>query len=154
MDDDSGGMREAGSSLIGVLVVLVILGAMAAAVVATLGRDEQTATALSQLTPGGTMDSGTPAAGPIAAGPIAAGPIAASSVAACRADVATLETAMAAVHASSGTYPASLAELQASGLVGDLPEIPGLTFGPEISGGQPTGRILVNGRPADEGCHQ
>ena len=149
MDDDSGGMREAGSSLIGVLVVLVILGAMAAAVVATLGRDEQTATALSQLTPGGTMDSGTPAAGPIAAGPIAA-----SSVAACRADVATLETAMAAVHASSGTYPASLAELQASGLVGDLPEIPGLTFGPEISGGQPTGRILVNGRPADEGCHQ
>lgn len=138
---------ERGSTLVGLVMALVVLGGLAALVVPTLvGGDAG---------PGGlgvgrglvpTVPGASPAGG---RGPAV---IDAASVAACRADVASLETSMATAQAVTGSYPASFAELAARGFVNEVPARPGFTFAPEMTAGSPTGRVTVNGRPAAEGC--
>lgn len=139
------GERELGGSLVGLLVVLVAIGAMAALAVSALSGNLAT-DPLSGLAP--TSPGHEAASGPAGA----AGLTGAAAGAACRSDVATLESAMGAAQAVNGTYPASLAELRAMGFVSELPDRPGLAYSPEVAGTSGTGRILVNGLRADEGC--
>lgn len=75
-----------------------------------------------------------------------------ASAVACQADVATLETSIAAVHAATGAYPSSFEELAAAGFPTQVPNRPGFSFAPEVVAGSPTGRVAVNGRPSAEGC--
>lgn len=119
----------------GLLVVLVALGGIAAVVMAATGGE------------------GNPAPG---AGPAGvqggARPAGAAAVAACRADVAALDTALAAALVTDGTYPGALSELTARGYLSAPPDSPGRAFSAEEVDGRPTGRVLANGRPSQEGC--
>lgn len=133
---------DEGMSLIGLLVVLVVLGAMAAVVASTLTGETGTLTLLEQASPELGAEAPARPAGL---------PGAASSVA-CRTDVATLETAMGTAQAIEGTYPASLSDLMARGFLSELPNRPGLLYAPEVIDGRATGRVLVNGLPAGDGC--
>ena len=144
MDRGGSGSGEPGSSLVGVVLVVAILAGLAVVVVASLGSDGKVAGTVAGV---GLTRPGDPNA------PAAGGLPSAASVAACMADVATLEAAMAAANALRGSYPGSLAELQSSGFLSEQPERVGLSFAPETVEGKATGRILVNGRSADEGCH-
>lgn len=144
-----GRASSAGAGLLGLLVLLVVLGALVAVALAALDGDDGGSGGLGSVAPGGPA----PVAG--AAGPGGpAGLAGAATRAACAEDVRTLESAMAADHATRGSYPATLEELRAHGFVSELPARPGVAFAPEVVDGRPTGRILVNGLPAAEGCKQ
>jgi len=138
--------QELGASLVGILVVLVTLGALAALAASALtGEQGVTGPADPATTTPGTSTGDVTARRP-------AGSVGAASAAACKADAATLETAMNSAHAIDGAYPASVSDLVARGFLSEVPGRPGVAFAPEMVGGQATGRILVNGLPAAEGC--
>jgi hypothetical protein len=144
MDERGGGRREAGTSLVGLLLVVAVLAGMATVVVASLGENDKVARTVAGVGPTGPGEGVTPAG----AGNLPD----AASTAACQADVAVLESAMAAAHAVRGTYPVSLSELQTGGFLSEQPARPGVTFTPETVEGKATGRVLVDGLPAAEGC--
>lgn len=76
----------------------------------------------------------------------------ASQVQACRADVASLETALSTAQTVLGTAPTTLDDLVRRGFLSEAPYHPFFTFTPEVVDGAATGRVLVNGRPGKEGC--
>lgn len=144
MTDDDGDRREAGTSLVGLLLVVAILAGMAVLVVAALGDDPEVSSTIAGVGPVGPGGTATRIAGGNLPDEVAA--------AACRADVAVLESAMAAAHALRGAYPASLAELQTSGFLSEQPARPAVTFTLETVEGKATGGVLVNGLPPADGC--
>lgn len=143
---------EDGLSLVGMLVVLALLGALTVLAVSSLGGDDDL---IGAARPGSRLH---PAAGAAGAGPGggtgegAAGLVGASSVAACQADVAAIESAMTAARAVLGRFPATVAELVTSGFLSEVPHRAGFAFSVEMVNGSATGRVLVNGRPAEESC--
>ena len=139
---------ESGVSLVGMLVVVVILGTLAALTVAALNSDLLGTSDVSGLSP--NADPGGSGAGPgAAAGPrVAAG----ATTASCTANVRTLEQAAAAEHAADGAFPATVTELVTGHWLDEPPALPGYELTMESVGGRPTGRILVNGLPAAQGC--
>lgn len=137
---------EGGLGLVGMLVVLAVLGALVVLAVSSLGGDEGPIGAAGPgtgLVPGGAAPGAVGGAGAL---------VGASSVAACSADVAAIESALAAANATLGRFPATVPELVTSGFLSEAPDRPGFAFSVEMVAGSPTGRVLVNGRPADEGC--
>lgn len=73
-------------------------------------------------------------------------------VQACRADVASLETALSTAQTVLGTAPTTLDDLVRRGFLSEAPYRPFFAFTPEVVDGAATGRVLVNGRPGKEGC--
>jgi hypothetical protein len=141
---------DRGASLVGVLVVLVILGALAAVAVAVVNRDVLDTAALSRLAPASIPEEGGPVAGGAPAPPRS--PTAGASPAACLANVRTVEQAAAAKHASDGAFPATVAELVSGHWLDEAPSQRGFDITLEAAAGQPSGKVLVNGLPAEQGC--
>jgi len=141
--------RDQGASLVGILALLVVLAAMGAAVFTLLNKDLLGTSDLSAL----TQDE--PGAGPGSSAPTSRprSPAAGATSAACTADVRTLEQAAAVKHAADGAYPTAIAELVAGHWISEAPALRGYELTLEVVGGTPTGRILVNGLPADRGCN-
>lgn len=142
--------RESGLSLVGVLVVLVILGGLAALAVAALpGDGAGTSGPLQGLIPGELPDGGS--ASGVPAG-LPASPAAGARVAACLANVRSVQQAAGGKHAADGSFPATVAELVAGHWLADAPVQRGYDLMMEAVGGRPSGKVLVNGLPADQGC--
>lgn len=132
----------------GTLVVLVILGGLAVLVVTAWPTDPSgTSATLRGLTSEANL-AGKPAGGAAALRT----PVAPADAAACTANVRSVEQAAAAKHASDGAFPATVAELVAERWLATAPALAGHELTMEAIGGRPTGKILVNGRPAGEGC--
>lgn len=151
-----------GVSLISTLVVLVTLGAMSAIVFSALSKGESKSTKetkalldeLNAPTPAGQAAAGAAAeadmAGASAARPPSLAGMARTS--ACKANVGVLQAATATKHASDGAWPASVDELVAGHWIDSAPSTAGYHITLEVVGGQPTGQVLVNGRPGAQGC--
>lgn len=75
-----------------------------------------------------------------------------SQVQACRAEVASLESALSTAQTVLGTAPTTLDDLVRRGFLNEAPHQPFFAFTPEVVDGAGTGRVLVNGRPGKEGC--
>lgn len=135
--------------MVGLVVVLALLGALAALALSSSRGDGL----LSDLVaPSGTTGDPLSVGSPAAAGSGPAALVDASEVVACRADVVSLEAAMATARTVLGAVPLTLPELVKGGFLSDLPARPGFTFVPEVAAGVATGRVLVNGRTGSEGC--
>jgi hypothetical protein len=129
---------ERGSSLIGVLAVVIVLGVMAAIAAASLGG-------LSPGTPGGsTADSllGLTGNSGLSADRIA-----------CLADYSRVLLADKAYAAKTGSGAATIGALL---VAGDLSKAPGdsrgYTIGLASAAGKPTGAVTVNGVPGIAAC--
>jgi hypothetical protein len=145
--------RESG--LVGLLVALVVLGAMAAVAFAALGGSD------------GGSDGGAPKPAGLAAEVVPAAKADVDAVAqsgqalrsgiadqaqnACVLDARTLATAAQTYQVARGGYPASVDDLVSAGMLSQAPSS-GRTFTFESVGGEPTGRVLVDGVDADAGC--
>ena len=147
MDDQRDG--EGGASLLGVVLVLVILGALGGLAVLAVNRlvadPSLTSARLNGLVPPDAVADGGAAARPRSP---AFGP----SITACTATVRSVEQAVAAKHATDGTYPATVAELVAGRWLSGPPVLGGHELTMEVAGGRPTGKVLVNGLPPEQGC--
>lgn len=142
--------RERGASVVAVLVLLVILGGLSVVALAALPSDPSTPT---DALDGGTAGGGLPGgAGTDAAPGHRRSPAAGALAAACTATARTIGAAAATKHAADGAFPATVAELVAGGWLSSPPALPGYELTLESTIGRPTGRILVNGQPADQGC--
>ena len=137
---------ESGVSLAGTLVVLVILGALALFVVRAWPSGSPGTSATVRQLAADANRAGSPA--PAQARP----PTAVAITAACQASVRTIEQAAVAKRTSDGTFPTDIAELVSGRWLAEVPSLPGYELSMEAVGGTPTGRVLVNGRPADQGC--
>ena len=143
---DSSEAGERGFSLVGTILVLVILGGMATVVVASLpGRDPNLVIGGSNAAPGASASAGSPAPRPPSL-------IGSAAIAACQADERSIEEAVAAMHASTGRYPATVAEMVAGHWLTQSPTVTAFAFSLETTGGRPTGRVLVNGSVGVGGC--
>lgn len=138
---------DRGASLVGVLVVLVILGALATVAVAAVNSD---VLGTASLTPAGDPGSGGAVPGGTAGPPRS--PTAGAAPAACLANVRSVEEAATAKHASDGAFPATLAELVAGRWLDEAPSQRGYDLTLETAAGRPSGKVLVNGLPAQQGC--
>jgi hypothetical protein len=138
---------ESGLSLVGILVVILILGTLAALTVAALNSDLLGTSALSGVSSGDLAGGGTRSGA--ATGP---GFRAGATTASCIANVRTVEQAAATKHASDGVFPATVAELVTGHWLDEAPVLPGYALTIEVVGGRPTGKVLVNGSAADQGC--
>lgn len=137
---------EGGASLVGTLVVLGILGALAIFVV----RAWPTASPGNSATVRQLAEEASGVGSPAPAQPRP--PAAVASTAACQASVRSIEQAAAAKRASDGTFPTGIGELVSGRWLAEAPSLPGYDLSMEAAGGVLTGRVLVNGRPADQGC--
>jgi hypothetical protein len=133
---------EQGVSLVGTLLVLVILGGLAAVTVASLPSGDTRALL------GGGSSSRSPLA-PNRPPSLTA----AAATAACQADEQTIEEAVAAKHAVDGRYSASLGDLVAGHWLSQVPVAGGYQFTLQTEGGIPTGRVLVNGGIGIAACN-
>jgi hypothetical protein len=98
--------NEVGVSLVGLLVTLAIVGAMAAAI-PLLERGSNP----NAVSPGVSISTGRhPASGAVAA---ASNDISAAEVAACRATYEAAETAVSAYQVQTGSLPTSVSQLKA-----------------------------------------
>lgn len=134
---------ERGASLVSLLLVVVVLGALAALAVTALPNDPSgTASPL----PGRTPSSGgaTPGA--------PRSPAAGAADAACTSTARTLAASVAAKQAVDGAFPATVEEMVAAGYLASAPSVRGREFSLEAVGGRPTGKVLVNGLPSEQGC--
>lgn len=150
------GGPQCGLSLISTVATLVTLGLLGALVVSALDdmgkSDPQTRSLLNEVGITGGAGTGTDdTAAPSARGP--AGLVQGASVQECQADLATLETAVSAYMAQAGSNPTTTDDLVTAGFLSSLPSRPSYAFSLEAVDGQPTGRVMVNGRPGVEGCH-
>lgn len=155
-----------GVSLLSTLFVLVILGAMAGVVVASLPTgdtksDKERNKLLNELnapTPAGQAAGGAAAeanmGGPSAGAGNSSSLASNARTAACRANVGVVEAAVTTKHGTDGTYPASVDELVAGHWLDAAPSTVGYQITLELAGGQPTGRVLVNGQPGVQGCRR
>ena len=146
------GQGEDGASLLGVVTVLVILGALAGLTVLAVTKlaydPVATSTRLGGLTPsGGLVESGPST---VTAQPRSLADSASTS--ACQTNVRAVEAAAAAKHAADGRFPAAMSDLVAGGWLEEAPVIRGYELTLHTAGGRPTGKVLVNGLPADQGC--
>lgn len=139
--------REGGMSLIGLLVVLAILAALGGMAVLAVSRLARDPTATSARLSGLTQTAG-PAGGLLAPGSPADGP----NVAACIANARSVERAAAAKQAADGAFPATVDELVDGRWLAEPPVLRGYALTMEVSGGRPTGKVVVNGVPAEQGC--
>jgi len=148
IDDEAEGER--GVSLVGTLVVLVILGGLAVVVLSAWPDDPSgTSATLRGLTSEANLAGGG-APNAAAGGPRS--PVGDAGAVACTANVRSLEQAAATMHASAGTFPATVSELVGGRWLSEAPVSPGYALTMAVTDGQPNGRILVNGLPADQGC--
>jgi hypothetical protein len=138
---------ERGFSLVGTILVLVILGGMATVVVASLpsGGGLDPVLGGSSAPPGASVSAGPPAPRPPSL-------IGSAAIAACQADERSIEEAVAAMHASTGSYPATVAEMVSGHWLTQSPNLAGFRFSLETTDGRPTGRVLVNGSAGVGGC--
>ena len=135
---------EAGSSLLGILMVLMILGAMAGLVYMTMGPGTGPRTTLDMVPDDAGEGGGGAANAPSA--------VAGASAGACRANFQAVDAAQAAKNAQEGTNAASVAQLVAEGWLSEPPKTDGYTIDLEMVDGEPTGRVLVNGTAGVEAC--
>lgn len=146
---------DAGLSLISLLFTLVILGLMAAIAVkigdGSKKDSAETSGLLSQM--GGAAGAADAVAGGVQAGAGGVAGIAGSAAsAACRANVAIVERALETLKTQGEALPASVDELVARGKINQIPSVRGYTLSLEVVDGSPTGAVLINDRPANEGC--
>lgn len=140
------------------LLTLVALGLMAAIAVKAVDGQEKdrqgTSALLQQLAEQGqTQADMSSGAQPSAAGP--AGPggmMGAASVTACSANVDLVEKALATMSATGQDLPFTIEELVARGGLTEVPSMRGYTLTLENVDGQPTGKVLVNGKLGAQGC--
>lgn len=171
-DKRSRGENAPGVGLLSTLMVLVILGALSAIVLTSLPFGDRTSEtqaksllneANAQGDAGKLVGAPTPAGqtlGGAAAeadmgGPSAANPPSLPSTArtaACKANVGVVDAAIAAKYATDGAYPASMEELVVGHWLDAAPATAGYQMSLEVVGSQPTGRLLVNGKPGVDGC--
>lgn len=123
---------DAGMSLVGLVIVLVLLGAMAVVVLKAVDGDEGTDPA----------DAARPPATAIGA----------AVVAACQANVAVLRQAVDVAAAAGGTPAESPADLVRQGFLGEFRPPSGFTFELQPAADGAARQVLVNGLPADVGC--
>jgi hypothetical protein len=138
---------------VGLLVVLAVLGAMAAVAFTALGGSDGEPAAR----PSGLAAEVVPAARADLDAVAQSGQALRTGVAdqasnACLVDARTLATAVAAYEASRGSHPASVDELVTAGLLAQAPSSPGYSVTLESAGGKSTGRVLVNGMEPAAGC--
>jgi hypothetical protein len=133
---------EAGSSLLGILLVLIILGTLAGLVYVTMGAGTGPTTRFDMVPEPGEEGNG---------GSVRA-PRAIAGAGACRANYQAVDAAQAAKNAKDGSNAASVAELVREGWLSAPPETQGYTIDLEVVDGQPTGRVLVNGAGGIEVC--
>jgi hypothetical protein len=128
-------------SILSTLVVLVIMGAMGAVVASSmsLGGDSNHSQVKSLM---GEINA--PANSPSMPS--------AARQAACRANVEVVEAAIGTKHATDGAYPSSIDELVNGHWLDSAPTSAGYQMTIEVLDGQATGRLLVNGQPAAQGC--
>ena len=124
----------------GLLVVLAVLGAMAAVAFTALGGSDGEPAARADL------DAVAQSGQALRTG------VADQASNACLVDARTLATAVAAYEASRGSHPASVDELVTAGLLAQAPSSPGYSVTLESAGGKSTGRVLVNGMEPAAGC--
>jgi hypothetical protein len=152
-----------GVSLISTLLVLIIMGTLAAMVFASLNMGDsksqkETKSLLKELnapTPAGQAAAGAAAEANMGGAGVAPNPpslAGAARTTACKANVGTVEAALANAHGVSGSYPPSLDALVAGRWIDAVPSTAGYHMSLEIGAGQPTGHVLVNGQPGMQGC--
>jgi hypothetical protein len=156
------GEGSPGVSLLSTLIVLVTMGALGAVVLTSLpfgdsSSETQTRSVLNELnapTPAGQAVQGAAAEANMGGSPAVKPPSlpASARTAACRANVGVVNTAVATKHQTDGTYPSSIDELVAGRWLDAAPSTLGYEMSLETAGGQPTGRVLVNGQPGLQGC--
>lgn len=146
---------DSGLSIISLVFTLVILGLMAAIAVkigdGSKKDSAETSGLLSQL--GGAAGAADAIAGAAQAGAGGVGGLAGSAAsAACKANVAIVERALATLTTQGESLPANIDELVSRGVISEIPAVRGYTLSLEVVDGRPTGKVLVNSRPAAEGC--
>lgn len=139
--------------MVGLLIALVVLGAMAAVAFTALGGSEGEPTSK----PSGLAAEVVPAAkadldAVAQSGEALRTGITRQASNACTVDARTVATAVAAYEASRGSYPAGVDQLVTAGLLAQAPSSPGYAVTLESTGGTPTGRVLVNGMDPGAGC--
>jgi len=150
MATDDQAQDERGVSLVGTLVVLVILGGLAALVLSAWPDDPSgTSATLRSLTSEANLAGG--GAPNVAAG-ASRSPVGGAGAAACTATVRSIEQAAATMHASGGAFPSSISELVTSRWLSEAPATPGYALTMAEVGGQRNGKVLVNGLPSERGC--
>jgi hypothetical protein len=128
--------RDRGAGLVSVLVVLVVLGSLAGLAFMALpdgppvgpSLDASAGAASTPAQPRSLPDSATEAA--------------------CTASVRAIEQAATAKLAADGRFPGSVEELVIGGWLSAAPVLPGYQLLIEAA----TGKVLVNGLPAGQGC--
>lgn len=144
--------REGGASLVGVLVVVMILGLLGTLgllAFSVLPSDPVGTSSLKALEPGGDL-AGAGASSTVSGRPRS--PTAGGASAACMSNVRVIGQAAATKHATDGAFPATVDELVQGRWLSEAPSLRGYDLTMELVGGQPTGRILVNDQPAEQGC--
>lgn len=142
---------DRGASVVGVLVVLVILGALAGLAFVALPTDPSgTSSRLEGLGPDLSAVRGGPASSTASTRPPS--PVAGATTGSCATTARTVQTAVGAKQAADGVAPSSVSELVAGGWLSQAPALRGYELTLEQAGGRPTGKVLVNGLPAEQGC--
>ena len=162
------GWGEAGiGGLVSILMVVLVLGTLAAATVVYMGGLDDvlggadrpgsgeggggplgpTPAGLLEQTAGGAAGGGAATAGGGARGGVS--PRAGATSAACQADYDSVQRALA-LAAASGAAPASVADLLAAGWLAQAPANSGYTV--ELGATAAGTQVLVNGQPGPAGC--
>lgn len=146
--------RQGGSSLVGILVVLVVLGGMAALAVSSLTTGVTTGVG-SGRDPVGVGGFGGvlgTESGPSGSGGRASGPLGGAAASACKADFTAVQAAVAAKQGRDGQPAGSVGQLVSEGWLSQPPANRGYQVELEVLDGVPTGAILVNGSRGMEVC--
>lgn len=145
---------DGGASLVGVLVVVMILGLLGTLgllAFSVLPSDPLGTSNLQGLEPvGGGPANGGAAPGAAPGRPVS--PVASAVTAACMSNVQLLVQAAATKQATDGAFPATVAELVTGRWLSEAPTLRGYDMTMESVGDRPTGKILVNDQPAEQGC--
>ena len=128
--------RDRGASLVSVLLVLVVLGSLAGLALMALPDEPSVGPSL-DASAGAPSTSAQPRSLPDGA-----------TQAACTATVRAVEQAAAAKLAVDGRFPATVEELVSGGWLSTVPVLRGYQLLIDTA----TGKVLVNGLPAGQGC--
>lgn len=152
-------------SLVSTLVVFVIMGALGAIVLSSVpfgdsSSDPETQSLLDDMnvgpTPAGQVAGGAEVQANLGGPSARAGntPSLASNArtAACKTNVGVVEAAAKTKQVTDGAYPTSIDELVAGKWLDSAPDTKGYVMSLEVVDGQPTGLVLVNGKPGLQGC--
>ena len=131
-------------SLVSLVLVVVILGVMAAVAVKALDQDGVVDPRVELPAAPSGVDDAT------AGQPVTA--VEAAAIAACQANAAALQQAATAATVTAGHPPDSLDDLVRQGFVHDFQPPAGYRYELQPTADGAASRIVVNGLPADEGC--